>query len=96
MIAVRKGRNQTIDFAAIVHYHRKQSGLSRIELARLAGIGKTALFELENGKSTVRLDILMKVLSALNIELEWNSPLKDAMMAEDARSGPERPRTRGG
>ena len=72
-----------INFAKIVHFHRKQAGLSRLELARLAGVGKTALFELEKGKSTVRLDILLKVLSALNIELDWNSPLKDAMARED-------------
>jgi transcriptional regulator with XRE-family HTH domain len=72
-----------MNFAKIIHFHRKQAGLSRLELARLAGMGKTALYDLEKGKSTVRLDILSKVLTALNIELDWSSPLKDAMESVD-------------
>lgn len=73
---------RAINFDKIVHFHRKQAGLSRLELARLAGVGKTALYELEKGKPTVRLDILLKVLSTLNIKLDWNSPLKVAMEGE--------------
>jgi HTH-type transcriptional regulator / antitoxin HipB len=59
----------------IIFFHRKQAGLSRIQLADLAGIGKTVIFDLENGKNTVRLNTIIKVLKSLNISLKVDSPL---------------------
>ena len=59
----------------MIHYHRKQSGLSQEELAKLAGLGKTVIFDIEKGKPSVRLDTLLKVLAVLNIRLEFMSPL---------------------
>jgi HTH-type transcriptional regulator/antitoxin HipB len=57
-----------------VRYFRKQSGLSQRQLAQLAGIGKTAVFDIEKGKKTVRLDTLLKVFSVLNIQLILQTP----------------------
>ena len=37
------------DVANCIYYHRKQSGLTRIELAKLAGVGKGAIFDIEHG-----------------------------------------------
>ncbi|MFI5343367.1 MAG: helix-turn-helix domain-containing protein [Chlamydiales bacterium] len=59
----------------IVHFHRKQSGLSQTELAKLAGLGKTVIFDIEKGKSTIRVDTLLKVLNVLNIRLDFSGPL---------------------
>lgn len=59
----------------VIALHRKASGLSRVDLADLAGIGKTALFDIEHGKATVRFDTLRRVLAALNITLRLESPL---------------------
>lgn len=59
----------------IVRFHRKKSGLSQIQLANLAGVGKTAIFDIEKGKTSVRLDTLFKVLTVLNISLRLTSPL---------------------
>lgn len=59
----------------IIRSHRKVSGLSRNELARIAGIGKTVVFDIEKGKETVRLSSLLKILKVLNINLELNSRL---------------------
>lgn len=59
----------------IVRFHRKRSGLSRLALADLAGIGKTAIFDIEKGKPTLRMDTLLAVLGVLNITLEMRSPL---------------------
>ncbi|MFQ6617002.1 MAG: helix-turn-helix domain-containing protein [Fidelibacterota bacterium] len=56
-------------------YHRKKAGLTQQELARLAGMGKTVVFDIEKGKKSVRLDSLMKILSALNVSLKLESPL---------------------
>lgn len=58
-----------------IKFHRKKSGLSQLELADLAGVGKTAIFDIEKGKQTVRLATLEKVLKALNIEMLLKSPL---------------------
>jgi transcriptional regulator with XRE-family HTH domain len=63
------------ELGRLVQYHRKQAQLSRIALADIAGIGKTALYDIEKGKDTVRLITLLKVLDALNISLELESPL---------------------
>ena len=63
------------NLASCVHYHRKQSGLTRIELAKLEGVGKSAVFNLEHGKETIQLDTLLKILHVLNISLLLQSPL---------------------
>lgn len=57
--------------------HRRLSGLTQSELAKLAGVGKTVIFDLEHGKETVQLDTLKKVLTALNIKLVLQSPVLD-------------------
>lgn len=63
------------DLAGIVSYHRKMSGLNRVELARLAGVGKTVIYDIEHGKSTVRLETVLKILNTLNIKMELTGPL---------------------
>lgn len=62
------------EIAKIVYYYRKQSGLSQQELARLAGVGKTVIFDIEKGKETVQLNTLMKVLDVLNIQILFKTP----------------------
>lgn len=59
----------------LLRVHRKKSGLSQQELAKLAGVGKTVIFDLEHGKMTVQLDTLLRILDALNIEIRISSPL---------------------
>ena len=63
------------DLPNIILYHRKKNGLSRVELAALAGVGKTAVFDIEHGEKNIRLDMLVKILNVLNITIEFNSPL---------------------
>jgi len=65
------------EIAEVIRFHRKKARLSRAELSRLAGVGKTTLFDLEHGKTTVRLDGLLRTLETLNIRLDWSSPLKE-------------------
>jgi len=68
--------------AEIVRFHRKQSGLSRKQLADMAGVGKTVIFDIENGKETIRFSTLKKVLTALNIKINLESPLMERMHEE--------------
>jgi HTH-type transcriptional regulator / antitoxin HipB len=59
--------------------HRKKSGLSRIALAKLAGVNKKVIFEIEHGEDTVQLDTLLKVLAVLNIRVTLSSPLIETL-----------------
>ncbi len=61
----------------IVLFHRKKSGLTRIQLANLAGVGKTVIYDIEKGKETIRFSTLQKVLKALNIKIIYTSPLME-------------------
>lgn len=62
------------EIAKMVHYYRKHSGLSQQELAKLAGVGKTVIFDIEKGKETVRLNTLLKILDVLNIRIKFEPP----------------------
>lgn len=79
--------NTFTEIGQIVRYHRKKGGLSQLELARIAGVGKTAVFDIEHGKKTMQLNTLMHVLKVLNISLRLDSPLMENYKAEkDATS----------
>ena len=62
------------DLGIMIKYYRKQAGLSQKDCAKIAGIGKTALFDLEKGKKTVQLSTVEKVLDVLNIKMVFNTP----------------------
>ena len=64
------------ELGAAVKVHRKKAGLTQLELARLAGVGKTVVFDLEKGKETIRVATLLNILAALNMSLRLVSPLK--------------------
>ena len=70
-------------FGEIVSFHRKKSGLNQLDIANLAGVGKTALFDIEHNKTTVQLDTLLKVLNTLNIKINLSSPLIEAYQKEN-------------
>lgn len=61
----------------IILYHHKRAGLSREACALMAGVGKTAVYDLEHGKETIRLDTLLKVIKVLNIKVQFSSPLME-------------------
>jgi len=66
----------------IVFFHRRQSGLSREQLADLAGVGKTVIYDVEKGKKTVRFSTLTKILNTLNIKIVFKSPLMKEFLDE--------------
>lgn len=71
------------EIAEIVRYYRKQSGLSQQKLATLAGVGKTALFDIEKGKETVQLNTLLKVFEVLNIKIQFETPFTAVYERDD-------------
>jgi len=66
----------------IIIFHRKRSGLTQLELADLAGVGKNLVYSLEKGQESVRLENLFKILRVLNISLDFQSPLKESYLKE--------------
>jgi HTH-type transcriptional regulator / antitoxin HipB len=68
----------------LVKKHRRLSGLSQAELAKLAGVGKTVVFDLEHGKQSIRYDTLSKILAVLNISIRFDSPLIARLHRESA------------
>lgn len=72
----------TQDLAQRVRQHRKRSGLTQQQLAQFAGIGKTAVFDIEHAKPSVQWDTLLKVLQVLNIQVKFISILPDAQEAK--------------
>lgn len=63
-----------IDIGNTIRFYRKQSGLSQQELAKLAGVGKTVVFDIEKGKLSVQIDTLLKILQVLNIKITLETP----------------------
>jgi HTH-type transcriptional regulator / antitoxin HipB len=62
------------DLKSVVRQNRRLTGLSQIQLAKLAGVGKTVIFDIEHGKESVQFDTLKKVLAVLNIKLILQNP----------------------
>ena len=54
--------------AAIKHY-RKQAGLTQAQVAELAGLNRTYLSDLEQGKETEQLRRLLRVLKQLGVRM---------------------------
>ncbi|MFA6046510.1 MAG: helix-turn-helix domain-containing protein [Phycisphaerales bacterium] len=61
--------------ADIIKEHRKKARLTQGRLAQLAGVGRTVVWDIENGKESVQWDTLQKIFRVLNITVEWRSPL---------------------
>ena len=74
------------ELATIIKNHRKAANLTQLELAELAGVGKTVVFDIEKGKETVKIQTLRKILKVLNIEMRFTSPLLDNRNIDNEKS----------
>lgn len=74
------------ELASIVKMHRKAAKLTQLQLAELAGVGKTVVFDIEKGKETVKLLTLRKILKVLNIKMQLKSPLLNNQIVENEKS----------
>ncbi len=89
------------DVALAVRGRRKQLKLRQSEVARAAGVGREWLVELEHGKPTVELGLVLRTLAVLGVELDvlmprrppaWTLPLTAAAQVRRARLAATRPR----
>jgi DNA-binding XRE family transcriptional regulator len=67
--------------AQLIQSHRKKAALAQAQLATLAGVGKTVIWDVEHGKESVQWDTLQKIFRVLNITVEWHSPLLERTAA---------------
>ncbi|MBN1184916.1 MAG: helix-turn-helix transcriptional regulator [Bacteroidales bacterium] len=78
---------QSQKLAEVIRLHRKAAKLSRIQLAELAGVGKTVVYDIEKGKESVQLDTLQKILKVLNIKIVLTSPIMDNLINSENEKG---------
>ena len=78
---------QSQKLAEVIRLHRKAAKLSRIQLAELAGVGKTVIYDIEKGKESVQLDTLEKILKVLNIKILLTSPIMDNLISSENEKG---------
>jgi len=64
----------TDKLADIIRKNRKMSGLTQIELAKLADVGKGTIYDLEHGKHSIQFDNIEKVCKVLNIKINFIEP----------------------
>jgi HTH-type transcriptional regulator/antitoxin HipB len=60
------------DIAAAVRGRRLDLGLNQADLARQAGVSRKWLVEFEAGKPTAELGLVLRVLDALNLQLDMS------------------------
>jgi y4mF family transcriptional regulator len=77
---------RTMNISKIIKFHRKKSGLTQKGLADLAGVGKTVIFNLEKGKTSVQYDTIQKVLNVLNVKINFESPLMNLIRETDEKN----------
>jgi y4mF family transcriptional regulator len=65
--------NNAKELGAIVRERRKDAGLTLKEAAGLAGVGIRFLSELERGKPTLQLGLVLEVLQLFGLELHVGS-----------------------
>ena len=59
----------TVDLGAAVQAARHEAGLTQAELAERAGVSRSYLAQLERGRSSRLLDLLLDLLRLLDLEL---------------------------
>jgi HTH-type transcriptional regulator / antitoxin HipB len=52
-----------------VREERRRQGLDQRTLALVANVGERSIYRIEKGEQTVRLDVLLRVLAALGLQL---------------------------
>jgi len=82
----KKSMSEERDIGQMVRFHRKKARITQAELAKLSGVGKTAVFDIEQGKESVRLSTLMKVLYTLNMSISFNGPLMHLFREQHEKS----------
>lgn len=58
------------DLARLVHERRRELGLTQEDLAGVIGVHRVFVSQFERGKTTVRFDLVLRLVQALGLEIE--------------------------
>jgi HTH-type transcriptional regulator / antitoxin HipB len=67
-----------VSLDSLISFHRRQAGLSQIELAELAGVSRRVVQSVESGQTGISWRNLCAILRTLNVTLTPEGPLVDA------------------
>lgn len=67
-------QQSTKEIGKLVQTERKRQGVTQLQLAGMAGTGIRFISDLENGKGTIQVQKLIKVLHTLGLALFIFSP----------------------
>jgi predicted transcriptional regulator len=70
----------------LISFHRKKAGLTQVGLAKLAGVSRSVIQDLESGKGRTVWIHIETILSALNLELEPVGPLVNTWKQSSGQS----------
>jgi HTH-type transcriptional regulator/antitoxin HipB len=62
------------DIAQLVRERRMELGLSQLELARKAGVSRQWIVDLEHGKPTAEVSLVLQTLAATGLHLDAHDP----------------------
>ena len=62
------------DIAGLVRARRKELGLSQVELARRVGVSRKWIIDLERGKPTAEVSLVLNTLAATGLHLDAYDP----------------------
>ena len=69
-----KEQQTTTEIGKLVQTERKRQGVTQLQLAGMAGTGIRFISDLENGKGTIQVQKLLKVLHTLGLGMFVFSP----------------------
>lgn len=78
---------RTAALGRAIRARRKALRLTQIELSRLAGCGPDFVYDVEAGKTSLRLDKLLDVLGVLGLELVVDHGKNGLRVAADLEPG---------
>ena len=67
-------QHSAADIGKLVQSERKRQGITQLQLAEMAGTGIRLISDIENGKDTVQVQKLLKVLHTLGFGVFVFSP----------------------
>ena len=62
------------ELAAVIRQARQRQGLSQTALAASAGVGREWIIELEKGKASVELGLVLRTLKSLGLSIQLGPP----------------------
>lgn len=71
------------DLGALIRDRRTQLGIDQASLARTVGTSRKWLIEVEKGKSTARIGLILRTLQVLKINLNDSQPADGAAAAPE-------------